>query len=478
MSIVLNTTTRKAMSRTIVELQTTLFGLQISADNTEKDRLRFIEDDELGKEFMDLYHINIGGKYETEKEHLSGDGSGTFTETDIEESAQFVDTSLFYPIDPPPPYTFLIPKIVDEVNGGSGSFNSLAEQPSIDNYKLYAQFIDTGFFYGGFATTTSVYNPGSGTLNVTANTFNDGDYIYTTGAIFEIISGGGTAVLVVGETVAPLLPIPTTTSMLGNFSGFTNSERETMIAGDQNVLDGLSTLISSNVTNWQTALTTQIVAINTNDEERPTQQSQLAAASTNSNSTLSIVNSWVALPLTGVGARNTDTGLAILNTEVSLREPIVTSRVLDINIALGTVIDNGDGTFSGTDGDIYYERYRWLDSRLNKIYGSAIDKYQKNDAKNLIQGQLDNAQFEYDRFSQEMAVTQFFDDSEEEVDTIVVDDSSIFTETDVVYILSETISEITREIIFIDSNTNAITFNTPIPAGYLLDDLARVFKLL
>jgi len=219
-------------------------------------------------------------------------------------------------------------------------------------------------------------------------------------------------------------------------------------------------------------------AISANEEERVIQQIQLSTALSDSSATKTVVDSWVALPVSGAGARYTDIGLGILETEIITRDPEVINRITEINTALGTVTDNLDGTYSGTDGDIYYERFKWLDARLNKVFGTAIERYQKEQASDIVQAQIDNLNLEYNEFSEHMVATKISEDVLEESNTIIIDDSSIFTETEFIYIASETQAEIILEIIFIDSATNAITFSTKIPAGYLIDDIARVYKMI
>lgn len=521
MAFTLTSDNRIAISRRIVKLDTEIEFFGSAETNNTSDLAIFTQTDNMNKTFMDFYH-GIATAYEDEKRALNGDIADSFDETDVLNSAKELVNNIFYPndfttgspnnpnllpgsIDTDIPPDGISDDMVNEVNGLASTTDSYYEQnllsfaptAGINSGDGIAQLIDIltlGFTPSASASTSlsADYVIGSGTMDVAsgANIAN-GEYLLvtkTTGslsALFLVKSGGGTTTLSVYEIVSPTADITISipdTSVVNTFSGFSNSERNTLTASgiEQDVLDGLTTTgtncLINKVLAWETKVGDQNTAIASNDEERATQQGQLTSATTANTTTEGVINTWQALANTGASGKFVDSSLGTLDTHVASRISTASTRVTQIETALGSVTDDGDGTVSfSASTDIYPERYKALNYRIHRGLGSLKRKVGLEQNANLLGSMLDLLNDSQTDYENRVIATKLSSNADGTAQ-IEVEDSTGFALSDTVYVVSETQSELSGTIRYIDENTIVLSFK--VSTDYLTNDLARLYKVL
>lgn len=524
MSLTLTSADRKAMSRRLVKIDNEILAFTTSQTNSGIDSAVYAETDDMNKTLMSFYNA-IAASYETEKRALNGQVATSFIEQDVIDSANEIYGNLFFPrVDGGTPNNpHLIPGVADStvppdgvtegfvnaVNGGASSVDAAYEQNTVNNPPVggansgdgiiqLINVLKNGNTPGAVASTTlsSTYTAGSGTMGVTSGSnIANGDYIIAQGnasgvsGLFLVKSGGGTGSLVVYEIAPPsgdiVVPVgPNTTAVTNSFVGFTNVERQNLVAtvdADlQNVLDGLTTTgpnnLISKVLVWEGKINSENTALSGNQEERTAQIAQNVTAVTNNNATKVIIDAWQALANTGAGGKFTDAGIAGISSEATARASVISTRIAQILDALGSVTDNGDGTFTfSADDDIYPQRYTMLNVRINRGLGTLKKVLSLNKANTLLQQILDILNDSKNEYDNRLLVTRLASNGDD-TQRITVEDSSGFSLADTVFVISENLSELTGTIKFINGNVIDLSFK--VSSGYLKSDLARFYKEL
>lgn len=524
----LSSADRIAMSRRLVKLPNELSAFGQSKTNATSAVGTFGQTDDMNAVLFDWYHA-IAGAYEGERQALNGVVAASFVEADIVSSANEATGNIFFPVvtsGPTPGIPnapFLIPGavdttnppdgvsdgMVDAVNGVAASQDASWEQSLLSNPPAppansgdgLTEIIDIlqNGFSGAVGTNTDLsadYVVGSGTMSVVSGVnIADGEWVIAQkegggiSGLFLVTAGGGTATLTVHEIVPPsgniVAPVPPNdTDVTNTFVGFTNTERTNLVAtvdGDfQDVLDGLTTAgphaMLGKVTTWEGKLDTQATALSGNDEERAVQQGENTTADTNITATKGVIDTWQALGNTGAGGKFTDAGLGPVSTEIASRSGEVTTRLTEISGALGLVTDDGDGTFSvSNELDIYPQRYKMVNARINRAFGSLKRKIGSEKNTGTLQAIEDLLTDQQEEYVTRMVATRLSanpSDSRE----VTVDDGSGFAVGDTVFVVSEGQSELTGTIRLIDDVKIVLSFT--VSSAYVRDDLVRLYKVL
>ena len=474
---------RKAMSRQIVILNEQAQGAQDQQDAITKEVATTQENDALNKTFFDEQNA-IANAYCDESRSLSGSERLRITEGDLAASAVFDPNSIFFPMhvhpDPEDIWPFLIPKVGDHANAAVSGSHSPAETPSIIGLLNAYDLITTGFNDGAGSTTlASNYIPGAGTMTLTAaSTFANGHRIIVDGGggLFQIVSGGGTTNLTVAEIIPPAGTLAALSTVLESFSGFSDATRQSgTSAAYQTVLDSLEQAIDADVASWEQALNDQQTALQANGDPRATQMAQISAAIADITSALPIINSWQALGATGVGGRFTDAGFAAIMAERTVRASFVTARSAEVDAALGLVVHGGGETYSGTVGEINFERYKWIERRIHRASGSLVGYHSILGTKDITANQKalnDSLLASYEA----LMYARPFQADGTGTDELNLEDASGFSAGDTIYLLDEDTPEIVRTVLAKEDNT--LFLDDVVPATLLLQESARVFKLL
>lgn len=422
-----------------------------------------------------------------------------FTAGDLASSAKFPGSNeaVFFP-NTLPIYTFLIPKIINAVNGmlnptGTDAryeLNIITNADTSVGLTQVLNYLLNGISGGG--GTSVVVTPGfvGSNINITngdgAN-FSVNDYIYVSdtsrSGIYQITSITPGALMSDPDVLGVLNIFPAAinpavgATVKNTVPGFTNTERTNLSSAIyQEILNHLTAKVLSLISvEWFNKLGTQITQIGLQNDSRAPQVTQNATALSSDNSAQSVITAWVALPNTGAGAKYTDLGLSTIQTLMSTRQTYIPARVAEITTAVGNVVNNGDGTFSGVLTSTYYNRYKWLNNRINRASGSARRFFDTDSGTSFIATMIANNTSiagDYDAYFLTKAITQ----NDGEIILFVTDITGLSV-SDTITIVSETQPEISRTIVQLYGN-NQVQLNASIPITYIQEDIARLFKTL
>jgi hypothetical protein len=434
--------------------------------------------------------------YETERQYLDGAVAAEYTEGtispftpgDLSSSAQTPGgpTATFFP-STPTAYTGTVPMPIPAVNGvvSAPGTNPNNELTAITQLLVERNVLLNGITGASSANTTTTASLGGGAqtafvLAITSNTgFSINDYVYisdgTNAGIYQI-TALPTGSLTINSIFPSTATIASSATVYNDVVGFTNTERNTLVTGSyQEILTGLTTAISTYVTTWQSALNSQITALMGNMDTASPETTQNATALSNANAALAVVTAWLALSTTGANGRYVDTNLGASSTlfaQIGVRQAFIPTRITQIIASLGSVTVTGN-TFTGTGP--YFERYTWLNTRINVLSGSATRYFSLSLAISTLQALLASnlaLLAQYNAYFTTKAIT--VNDS---TTIIQVTDTVGLAQGDIVTVVSNTQPELTRAIMKIQGTTQLV-LDTGIPNTYLLKDLMRVFKTL
>jgi len=513
MAITFDVTTRKSISRRIVKIpvENTAFGQAIT--NMNDAAATFLAVDDGNRAFYENYS-NLTDRYENEIALKLGVQCGTILEADIQSGGQQAAGNMFFPTVPP--YNmYSIPMIVPEVNGNNTTHPVIPfERGTINNPPLGAdntgngidQIVDilqNGFNFGGAATnTTAPYVPGAGVLIVAATVgFVAGQYI--------VVAGGGTSAVflitaIVGlslnvfEICAPDIALPGASGVGEVLAGFTQAERQTLVAtvpAFQNILNSLTTVGANSLTTliltvWDGLLTDQLTQLAANDDPRVVPVVNNAAEIGDCNNAQIAIATWGLLPDVGVGGRYDDVPLAAILALTAARDARITVRITIVDpndtatwggqiiTALGGVVDNGDGTFAAAAGDttcVYYQRYFFINVRISRAFGTYSKSYRATQGEGTIQTILDNNTACLAQYQIAMIASKFVSNGDETIQ-LEIEDSTGFNLGDNIYIISEDVAEVLAVIQNVSGNI--LTLNIAVPITYTTRELARALRIL
>ena len=165
--------------------------------------------------------------------------------------------------------------------------------------------------------------------------------------------------------------------------------------------------------------------------------------------------------------------LNALKAAVQARQIFITTRLSQLSDNLGSVTqDYSSGEIIATAG-LYGERFRLIELRLNLMNGSL------NLVTGLTKAIAAQGQVKLSNINAGLAYAPVITVSSISSKTngtvyVSVKDASVFSVKDVVYISAKNKPEVQTSIV--DIVGNRLEFAKPIPQGYSLDNLGRVYK--
>ena len=498
MPIILSQADRIAVSRRLVKIPVENAAYTTAKNNSDAAQLIYQQVDDANSDFSDFY-LAIADNYDGEYTAITGDVKATFSDADIIDSAYQEDPNIFFPVSAPFNY-FLIPMIGDEVNGVTTGLDQDSEGLSLDNPPSALSPSGNGILQI-IDILTNGFNDAAGSETLDAGYTSGGTSIQTVGTLSTaagemlLVTGGGTACILVVNSVAGttinVYPLTTFSGTIGAggtvgkvFPAFSGADRRSLTASVgayQDILDCLTTTGSNSlitkVTNWENSVVNQLTYLGDNEDDRATQISQIATATTNCNTAQTAINTWQALSNTGVGGKFDDTPLANLLSAANTKIAANTTRAAQITTAVGSVIDNGDGTytFGTSEEDIYYRRYQWVDVRINRALGSLIRAINSGRGSTNLQALIDNGEFLYSEYSVIMTAAAFVNDADG-TNKVELEDASIFARGDSAYVVCEVEDEL--PVTIQDVAGNILTLDIDIPIEYTSEELVRIYKIL
>ena len=318
--------------------------------------------------FYESFNVQVMS-YESEVQQINGTVSAEYADADVTNAAQILPGNLFFPTTAP--YNaYNNPLIVHQVNGYANptSTNLLTEE-------LIAPYIQTGMTGTGESTTVVT---GPNTANPVV--FDVADITNFTALPENVFISDGTNF--------GLYEVVTATPAAGPIPAYINVNiiipPIAKPAVGATVMDTVSntnsTFLGMLVTSWQTLLNSQVTALGAQNDTRSPEQTQNAMALANANTALAAITTWIGNHILGP-----------LAAAAGVRVSYLPTRVTQIVTALGSVIDNGNGTYSdGGTNSSYYNRYNWLNIRINKLTGSLTRYYATSGGNTMVAGLIAN----------------------------------------------------------------------------------------
>lgn len=458
--------------------------------------------------FYDFYKAQVSA-YENEVRAINGlvaaeysDGSiSPYVAGDMATSAKFPAGAgaTFFPPSPST-YEFLIPQIIAAINGYANptSTDARYEQNILTNtditngFNQVVNFLLNGIT-GGTTGNTTILTPGFTPTNVTVTSitgFSVNDIIYisdnTNSGIYKITNINPEDLLHLplptpaSFDITPLFPSAGTPAIGGSIKntvpGFTNTERTNGTSTVyQEIYNSLTAKIIALVAEWLTKVNAQITQLGLQNDTRATQFGQNAAAQSTNLTAQVTITTWQGLSNTGANGKFTDLKLNPLQSFVTARLAALPTRITQVVTALGNVVDNGDGTYTGVITSSYLNRYKWLDFRINRGSGSARRYFNAGSGVpflNSLSASNTAIAGEYDAYFLTKQITQ----NDGEIILFVADITGLSV-SDTITVVSETQPEISRTIIQLFGN-NQVQLSATIPITYITDDVVRLFKTL
>lgn len=225
------------------------------------------------------------------------------------------------------------------------------------------------------------------------------------------------------------------------------------------------------VDDWELWLTDQKTALEGNTDTQ--QASEIAAALSDVNAALSEISDWEALTDFAIGGKLDDSGLQILDDETSARNTFIPSRITEVTTRLGDVVQASDGNITSQSG-LYANRYINVDLRLNLAQGTLTRQVGVELSRRVQLENIDNNNVILSYFTDSVLVASKLAIDADSTNVIEVEDGSIFSISDNVYVVSDTQAEVLASITNISSNT--ITLDTNISTDFKISELARLLK--
>lgn len=484
MAITFNSAERKSISLEIIDLPAVVQSANDTKTELQGQETELLAKDSDIKKFYDFYD-DIVNAYQTERRWSDGNTYTQVTNAQIQAAAKNDDGNLYFPTTDTFSWVNYQPYIDpagSNLKGEPITSSSNHEQEvtsNVDTDKGLTFLIDLlkNGQTGSTPMMVTVSFDGVDTLTVGMPPYSlsVGTYVLV-GSVLLLV----TAVVVVDTeyTVTPILGsgaasgTPTT-----SLPAYNNTQRNTLSGPQPAYLTLLTDAIKDRVDDWETSLTSQISALNGNEDDRSPQVSEITTALSDANNALSIVNAWQALPdtgSTGFDSKFTDNNLLTLENEITARASFASSRASEINTALGTLSQASDGTVSGSGA--FRLRYDQLNNRINRIGGPLSEYYEKGEAVRALDQLATTKTSTLGEFENRMKATAFAANADG-TNVITVVDTTDFSAGQTVYVVSETQSELTGTISSIDSATQ-MTLSFSVPSTYVLQDRARILRIV
>ncbi len=449
--------------------------------------------DKQHKIFTDHW-TGVASKYHFELSLLNKDKKTDYLEANLVLGGQSLE----------PHYTQtwpnLVPIVIPSNNGlPVGVANLESETELIVKIDDALNKLINGFGDGTFNDTLEdPYVVGSNSMSFTNGSPTSGDNLITiSGAdsmLSEVGSGSGVCTGAIGSTelecttnggtwtqitsITPLStdkPFPMGASASNTHGGFSNAERghqTTSSALDVQLY--LENELETKVTAWRDSLISQLDALNTNDETNMTRKNINQLALTSLDMIIEDIDNWLALPVSSVTGRFTDSGLTnIISDKDSRMNTEIPQRVLNIASNLGSVTQAGDGNITG-DG-VYFDLFEFIKLRIAKSGGTLYSWYGMDLAVKHFDTKISGANKQLSEYENLFTISVLTENAEVGDNILVVDDTSNYSIGDNVKIFDEDTIIIDEEIF--DISGNDITLNNGIAIDLSVDKIARVVRV-
>lgn len=450
---------RIAFSLAIIEADSTIAGIQ-NAQNSINSKIAGLQKlDTANKNLFDPINALVNG-YQSELQRLDGNGRTQITESDIVNAGNHTLGNIFFPNNT----TITIPSLVPYGNVWSKL------NPFALGYGIGKSYIET-------------YTPVTKEPDLIAAAQ---AYITAAGFFTNIQNTTGQHCI---DGTCSLPQYLDQVTCEANSGIWTPGESIVAFADIQTLKTNLVTAI----TTLQTFLNAELLTIVSTDTDSTRSAQNVVAVSNISTIILPAIATWLAYvdfntahgQTTCAGFNGYDsnllaptklhsTQLAALQTALSNRSSFVTTRSGQLNVNLGSIAQNLD-TGNVTGSGMYLQRYSFLTLRLNALNGTltqVLSLQGGSNAQTQIIANILSTKATY----QTIISVSTLSASANGTSMIHVDDASLFSIGDFIYLFAEGQVEMPMAIKAI--NGKAITLNSSVPQKYTTSNNARIYKTL
>jgi hypothetical protein len=382
------------------------------------------------------------------------------------------------------------PKLIDSMNGLPITSESDHENFRRPRLSDAISKLKTGWTGSANTTLNAAYNGGTTINIVAASSFAVGDLVIVQGASNSALaivnsidtvpaSPGPPPVsastnLIVTVLASPSASIPTGATVRNFFGGFTNVQRESWSVGGlnevftyyRNLITTEKNFLKSFLDNQKTALASN-GAVGAEATERNTATANVQAA-------LDSIATWEGLADTGAGSKYGDTGILNLETVITNRNTQAPARATSIVTFLGSVSQNPDGTFTGTNN--YSTLATWIDLRINKSAGSLRVFYDFDQIIAFIEQTVQMALKKKNEYDQYMIVKRIVSNPN---DTAVVGLENVtdLSVGNAIQVLDDSALPVINANI-LNIVGNIVTLSQIVPSTYTTQNAVRLIKSL
>jgi hypothetical protein len=479
MPIVFNAAERKTISLQVVQLPQQAADAEAFKDQLDDVKDELLQQDADIKKFYDFFNSSVEG-YQTERQGINGVTSTTVQESDIQESAKRSVGNLYFPSSESFTWTKFQPYVDPNSdlkglpNGSTSDWELKTISTNLDSdLGIEALFLLLKNGQAGAAADTGSLS--GGVLTATLGGQVIGSLAFITSTLVRINSAG-MAPMTFNVTVI-LGPSSNSGAIINALPAHDNAQRNTLTSSVPAYTNLLANEIIIRIGDWEAFLNTQLAALNSNEDDRSPQAAEIAAAKADIINAKNIIDTWQALPLTGSSGTDSkfvDLNFGNIEAEITARQAFTSTRLTQIATGLGSISQAGDGTVSGSG--VYKLRYDQLNNRINLTGGPLSAYWQKSMASDALQAISDTKNSQLDTFTSKMKATSLTSNSKG-TQQIEVTSTADFSPSQTVYIVSETVAEITGTVASIDGPTK-MTLNFIVPDTFKTADKARILRIV
>lgn len=473
MSLIFTDAQIKDISKEYLLIPSDIAKAQATLDKQDILKAQYLQNDENNKVFTDNL-INIMAQYHEELKQMDGETRTTYQEAILVMAAQFLEGNEHFPTTTPVWINYQ-PKLAASNNGSPITSTTPNEDTALDDLQPAIDDLINGFTDGAVTEIlTSAYAAGVfDVANPTALVIGNRVVISQAGVsaygvVTAITPGMTDDTIAINELAAPAGALGIGASVSNFHNGFTNNQR----SGIDPILEPeyynyLTAFIDAAVTAIETFLNAELAALNLNDATG-LEAAEIASAIADINSFKGVIDTWQAAAF-----RFSDAELAPLTAAATARDAQITARAIEIIDRLGSVMQAGDGSFSG---DGHYEAlFSFINIRINRIEGSLVKFYGADQARRAMEQKIFTLEDKAEEYEEIFVITALTADTDG-TNIIKVTSAVGLAISDTIKIMDDVQPVISRTIVDIDGLD--IEVDSPVPVGYLISKIARVVKQL
>jgi hypothetical protein len=459
------------MSKGILTLPGEITLSKGNSANQDTNKVDLKKKDDNNKTFYDNY-VNIVNQYHSEYKNINGTVKPDYVQTELDKGARLTQDSLHFLTSPM--WTGFKPKLIPSNNG-----NPVTSDPISEKSQYASWSDDVGVFLNGFTgiastSTLSQYSATSGVNVVDTSNFTPGQKVFLysgSDGMYGTVSGISGQTITFNVIIAPSGNLNPGSGLTNNFTGFTNSERESGSATKQHLFTSFKTRMMGFISQYKVNLQAEQSALNANDASSP-DKDEIAVAKTNVASQISTVTAWQAAPDTGVGtARWGNTVINPFKAAMISRDSFSTTRIAQINLRLGSVTQDGKGEVTGAGS--YFKQFDWINMRINKVTGTLTQYYMSDLGGAALNEDTSGKEKQLAEYKSVIAATKITKDGDR-TSVVDVENVSEFVIGNEVYIIDDDTPFTKRTILSISGNS--VTLNDIVSTEYKVDSLARLVR--